>query len=439
MTQRSVGIAVAMVGMIGVSAAAAWWGSKGPDAETVSGTATPQNVVVTRLEPVDRYVRRHRYTGVIRAPRAGALGFERGGRVLAVAVEAGDHVTAGQVLAELDQRKLDAARAELEAQLRETSAALDEARQGPRQQTIAAARARLNELSAIAELARLDLSRQIDLDRNGATSREALERTQYQFESASARQEAAAMELDELEAGTRPEKLAAAQAAVDRLAAALADLELQTEDCTLRAPYAGRIASRHIHEGTMIAAGEAVLELMETDRLEVWIGVPIEQVTALPIGSTVELEVLGQAIPATVARWLPQLDTETRTSTVVLTLETPASLQALSPIGQLARLELSVEEVGEGVWVPISALAKGPRGLWSLYAAEPAENAGHRVVRIDVEVLHSETDRAFVRGPFLGETLAITEGTHRVVPGQQVAPQLPGGLATNESQSRRDQ
>ena len=189
----------------------------------------------------------------------------------------------------------------------------------------------------------------------------------------------------------------------------------------------------------MIAAGEPVLELMETDRLEVWIGLPIEQVSALPIGTSVELEILGQAITAQVARWLPQLDTETRTSTVVLTLETPESLQALSPIGQLARLELSVEEVGEGVWVPISALAKGPRGLWSLYAAESAENAGYRVVRIDVEVLHSETERAFVRGPFRGETLAIIEGTHRVVPGQQVAPQSLGESATNESPSRGEQ
>ena len=172
----------------------------------------------------------------------------------------------------------------------------------------------------------------------------------------------------------------------------------------------------------MVAAGEPVLELVETDRLEVWIGLPLEQVAALPIGTSTELEIQNQIVPARVARWLPQLDAETRTTPIVFELEPANDLQNVSPIGQLARLDLEVQQAGEGAWIPISALAKGPRGLWSLYAAEPEGDAGHRVVRIDVEVLHSETDRAFVRGPFTSVTLAILEGTHRVVPGQRVIP-----------------
>jgi hypothetical protein len=91
--------------------------------------------------------------------------------------------------------------------------------------------------------------------------------------------------------------------------------------------------------------------------------------------------------------------------------------------------------VGEpGVWLPLSALTEGVRGLWQAYAlapladARPGVVAGQRVTPLPVEVLHYDGDRAYVRGPFAHGTPVVAGGLHRVVPGQLVRA-LPADVA----------
>ena len=49
----------------------------------------------------------------------------------------------------------------------------------------------------------------------------------------------------------------------------------------------------------------------------------------------------------------------------------------------------------------------------------------YRTVRREVEVLQTETDRAFVRGAIADGDLIVTDGIHRVVPGQIVRLAVP--------------
>jgi multidrug efflux pump subunit AcrA (membrane-fusion protein) len=88
--------------------------------------------------------------------------------------------------------------------------------------------------------------------------------------------------------------------------------------------------------------------------------------------------------------------------------------------GDLARIALERNVASTGMWLPITALAESRRGLWSAYVVVPSES-GPVVERREVEVLHAESDRAFVRGTLRdGETVVAT-GLHRLVPGQRVS------------------
>ena len=125
---------------------------------------------------------------------------------------------------------------------------------------------------------------------------------------------------------------------------------------------------------------------------------------------------------ARVSSVLPELDSSTRTQTVLLKLEPGASLEVAS--GQVARLEVTQTIPTAGYWLPTAALVRGERGLWSCYLLRGAESElGEDVYRVErsvLEVLHTQSDRVLVRGTLEAGDLAIASGTHRIVAGQLV-------------------
>lgn len=383
-------------------------------------------VQVARLESVDQYERRVAYTGTVRARRSTLVSFERPGRVTEVFVDEGARVEQGQVLAKLDSQKLDASRRELQAQIKHSKALLAEAQAGPRQQSVAQAEQRVNELEADAALAQLEFNRIAQLRRSDTSTQQELDRATFQVQATSARLETARLELDLLREGTRQEQIAAAIASVERLEAQLAELDLQIADCSLTAPFDGEVTRRLIDEGAIVAAGTAAIEIAETGHLEVWIGIPVDVGPNLQADAIVSLTLQGREYRARVDAQLAQLNAETRTRTVILELLNDSQLESFPPpLAELARLEVTFTEQASGFWVPLDAMTRGPRGLWTLLVAEPVEGSQHRVARINVEILHSQTDRAFVRGPLPADARLILSGAHRVTPGQLVTVSEP--------------
>ncbi|MEM6331196.1 MAG: biotin/lipoyl-binding protein, partial [Planctomycetota bacterium] len=204
---------------------------------TRSIAAMPVEVSAARL--VDAYETRKPYTGTLVAGRRSQIGFERGGKVVRLAVDEGERVSAGQVLAELDRRRLSASRRRVAAQLAEARAVLDELVAGPRKETIAAAAAEVRRLQAQVEVAQLNLRRRQQLVDTEAISQEEFDESFYAARVAQASYDAAVKQLEELETGTRAERIDAQRARVDALQAQLADADHEIEDTTLTAPFDG--------------------------------------------------------------------------------------------------------------------------------------------------------------------------------------------------------
>ena len=87
--------------------------------------------------------------------------------------------------------------------------------------------------------------------------------------------------------------------------------------------------------------------------------------------------------------------------------------------GDLASLELAQTIEDPGFWLPLSSLTESSRGLWSCYAAEPAED-GYQLARRELELLHQTETHAFVRGTLRDDELVVLEGLHRLTPGMPV-------------------
>ncbi|MCP3920203.1 MAG: efflux RND transporter periplasmic adaptor subunit [bacterium] len=388
----------------------------GAGANPAAASPAPIPVETLRLEPQDGFDLMRTYTGELRARRSAELGFEMGGRVTHLAVREGQAVQAGDVLVRLDAEHLETRRAELVASLERARAVLAELEAGPRKEVIDAARATVTALESDRALAERREARRRDLLAREAIAVEMLDVAEAETRTLGARLAGARSRLAELEAGTRREQVDAQRAAVREIEAQIASVDVQLDDSVLVAPFAGQIAARYIEDGAVARVGQAALRLVERERIEAWIGVPEQAPAELAPGAVLALVVGPHTLDATLARTLPELDRATRTATLVLELD-PADAPRALP-GQLARLSLRSHVAADGFWVPVNSLTEATRGLWSLYVI----TADDTVARAQVEVLHSDGSRAFVRGTLRTGDRILASGAQRVAPGQHVAP-----------------
>jgi RND family efflux transporter MFP subunit len=378
-------------------------------------------VQTKRVEAVSSYTVNRTYTGTIAAQRSSELGFERAGQLINVAVEEGDRVTAGRVIATLDTRTLTAERRRLQAQRAQAVAQLKELQVGPRAEDIAGAQASVRDLQQQLELSRIKRMRRESLFNEGAISREQLDESAFAAGSLEGRLGTAQSRLDELQAGTRNEQLEAQRAVVEQLEAQIASLDIELSKSILRVPFTGRVALRRLDEGAVVSPGQAIVRLVEDSLLEVRVGVPAKSATRLQIGSSKTIRIGTQTYPATVVSLLPELDTATRTMTVLLHIKADTTIAP----NQTVRLELPETIRATGYWLPTTALIPGARGLWSAYVLTTdatGEANSLTVERRDMEVLYTEGDRVLVRGAIAPGDAVITSGSHRIVPGQPVRP-----------------
>ncbi len=379
----------------------------------------PLPVEVVTAQAVEGYIISREYIGEIVAGRSSSLGFEAGGTIVAILVDEGSSVTVGQPLARLDTRSLQTQRQQLVAQKDQALAVLNELRNGPRQQDIAAARAAVADLEQQVSLSRLQRTRREDLYERGAISREELDQQTFGTGSLENRLARAQSELDELLAGTRPEQIEAQAARVRQLEANMQAIDVDLSKSVITAPFTGRVSQRLVDEGVVVGGGQAVLELIEGSTVEARIGIPTDQIDGLSIGSRHTLAVGQQTFPAVITTLLPELDATSRTVTAVFQVEPDTSLT----LGQTARLALVDTQQAEGLWVPSTALVQGEQGLWSVYVASssPEDASTWEVARRHVEIVHTEGDRVLVQGMVQPGDQVIPSGTHRAVPGQTIS------------------
>ena len=371
------------------------------------------------LSPVTHHQEPRRYTGNIVAKRTSELGFERSGQLISLLVQEGQEVRRGTLIATLDTRNLEAQKQELIAQRSQATAKLQELQAGSRKESIAAAQAKVRDLREQLALAQSKYQRRLGLYQEGAITREQLEEVQTDVNAQQARIDEAQSQLDELKAGTRPELISLQKAVIDQFDAQLKNIKLEIEKSQLQAPYDGTIALLHVNIGTVVSASNPIVRLVESNKLEARIGVPIDQSENLPIGSKHRLKIGNKIVTGQVTSTLPQIDPTTRTATVILSLN---QTQGLIP-GQVVSLELSQSVPQSGYWLPTEALVQGTRGLWSSYVlgeANPDNPRQFTVKRQDLEVLAIQGDRLLVRGTFTSGDRVIVEGVHRIVPGQMV-------------------
>ncbi|MFT6773446.1 MAG: RND family efflux transporter MFP subunit, partial [Paracoccaceae bacterium] len=308
-----------------------------PPAAAQDAAPAPRPVV---SEIVARDVARAReFTGVVVAATQLNLAFQTLGRMAERDVRLGDHVTAGQVLARLDQVTLD--------------------------EDAAAAAAALSNAQAQLRTAQSGLDRAAELVARGVAPTERQEEAQR--------------------------GLAAATAARERAEADLARARDAQGYSQLTAPMDGVVVATLIDAGAVVAAGTPVLTLAGDDGREAVIDVSDPALRHMTLGARFEVASrtgAGGGVQGAVSEIEPVADAATRTRRVHITLIDPPATMRL---GSLVRAH-AVGRDGPMMTLPQSAIltrgadtlvwrvAPGARGVGLIAVTLGPDAPGDRVI-----------------------------------------------------------
>ena len=226
-----------------------------------------------------------------------------GGRLIEVAVDEGDRVNAGALIARLDTADTEIALRRAEADRDQAVAALKLLEAGARAEDIRQARAQADSaqadvVAAESELqsATTDLQRFEALLQSNAGSRKQRDDAATRREVAAARVKAARERtraaneaVAHLRAGARPEEITGARARVAAAEAQIAGLRKNSADAVLMSPVAGIVTAKLADAGETIAPRTPVVAITDLDHA--WANVYVDEpvVPRLRLGQPVTL------------------------------------------------------------------------------------------------------------------------------------------------------
>ncbi len=351
----------------------------------------PASVIVAAVEKKTAEERR-RVTGTLRAESRAEVAAQESGAVREVSVDEGDAVKAGDTLARLDARRLDAELAQAKARV-----------------TVAEAMVAQREAESKRANSDFGSKRKLFTDPAGAavSEREVLD-AEREAEVATARTQAAKDEL-------------AAEKSL------LGLLEVRRGDLEITAPFDGRVVARHVEPGEWVAAGSPVVTLISAGEIEAWFDVP-ERFAASIEAAGRDLVVIadgnGHQAPAKALRRVADVDARTRLFSVVVTLDD--GVGALVP-GMSVHADLPVGEATERLAVPVDAVMVAREETFVFRATPPGEAGGLPVSeKVPVTEFFRRDGIAYVESTGLkAADSVVVEGNERLFPGTPLIVSRP--------------
>jgi HlyD family secretion protein len=233
-----------------------------------------------------------RYQGMIEYDER-ELAFEAPGRVVVVAVQRGQRVEAGAVIARQDDAIDRDLRAVDAGAVRVAEAELALVAAGSRGEDVRAAEAQLIAARAAEKNAQLELERQRALVAKGALPGAGLDALDAQLAAAIGARRAQEERLQALRRGARAEEIARAAARLDQLKRALELDDRRIEKRALVAPTAGVVQDVYLQSGEIAGAGVPVLAIADVRRPYADVFVPVPEVPRVRIGDVAALRVEG--------------------------------------------------------------------------------------------------------------------------------------------------
>lgn len=298
------------------------------------------------------------YSGVVRGRYETNLAFQVGGKIIFRNVQAGSIVQAGEVLLKLDPKDI-----------------IEQTRSADSQ--VASAQSQL-------QLAKSNFDRYNELFKADAVAAAVLDQYKTQLD--------------------------AAQAAYNSAVAQARQSRNALEYTTLTANADGVISNVAAEVGQVVAAGQNVLTLVQTNEFEVVVNIPENKISNVQIGQNVLVNfwAVNDEVTGTVREISPMADSASRTFTVKISLPKVQNIQ----LGMTANVAIR-ENVSNKIILPLSAIYQtgADSQVWIV--------EGGKVSLKKIQVTAFDNNNVQVSGLNAGD-IVVVAGVQKLHTGQEV-------------------
>jgi HlyD family secretion protein len=296
-------------------------------------------------------------------------------------VNRGDHVRAGQLLAELESGDLAAAANESNSQLEQTQAAYQTLTGATVPEDKTKAQTDVETAKQVLDAAKKVYDSRVALQKEGALAQKLVDDAKVAMVQAQAQFDTAQRHLEALNQVSQRESIRGAQAQINAAKAHYENSAVQLSYAQIHSPIAGVVSERLVYPGEMPPSGGPILSIVDISQVVARANVPVKEATSVRVGRPARIAGPDGDLAGKVTVVSPSVDSSTTTVEVWVQLPNPG--ERLKP-GGTVRVSIIAETIQNTIVVPATALLNSDEGGPKVMVIDKGSVAHERKISVGV-------------------------------------------------------
>jgi HlyD family secretion protein len=276
-----------------------------------------------------------------------------------VLVNRGDHVRAGQLLAELETGDLAAGVEESKHQFEQTQAAYQTMTGATALEDKGKAQSDLQAAQQALDAARKLYDNRVALQREGALAQKLVDDAKVAMVQAQSQSDTARRHLDALNQVSQREAIRGAEAQMNAAKSHLDNASVQLSYGQIRSPIAGVVADRSVYPGEIASSSSPIVSIVDISQVVARANVPAKEAGSIQVGRPARVAGPDGDLAGRVTVVSPAVDPNTTTVQVWVAIPNPG--ERLKP-GATVRVAIIAETIQNTIVIPASAILNSDEG-----------------------------------------------------------------------------
>ena len=342
-------------------------------------------------------------------------------------VNRGDHVAAGQLVAELENKDLLAAKSDSEGALQQAQAQYSTVSGATVPEEVTKAQQDVHSAREAMDAAKKVFESRQELLRQGAIARKLVDDANVAYVQAQSQYNVAQEHLKAVTSVNREQEIKNAQGQLESARSRVRGADAQLSYSEIRSPISGIVADRPLYPGEMASTGAPLLVVVDISTVVARANVPVAQAAALKVGgdATIAQSDTGIELPGKITVVSPAVDPSTTTVQVWVEAKNPGErLRAGVPV----KITAVAQTIQDAILVPIAALLQNGEGESVVMVISADMVAHERKVEVGVK----QGDKAQITSGLKEDEQVVTVGSVGLDEGKKVRIEQKGGQDKDE-------